>query len=139
MKNVNKNPKNSKKEGGIKLEMSCSHLVTMCKEFAKVCQPRKIIFVADADDKTTKKELEGGQSKYKFWGNNVYSLVLPVPEHRMETPNICIEHYYLDDDLRIPVEIEQIQRRIYLGLDFDETGISNDKKYMCLDRNNCGP
>lgn len=57
----------------------------------------------------------------------------------METPNICIEHYYSDDDLRIPVEIEQTPRRVYLGLDFDETGISNDKKYMCLDRNNCGP
>ena len=126
------NPINSKKEGLLKLDMSCSHLVTMCKEFAKVYQPRKIIFIADADDKTTKKELEGNESSYKFWGNNVYSMVLPVPKHRMQ-------HYYTDDDLRISVEIEKIPRRVYLGSEFDETGISNDKKFMCLDRNNCGP
>lgn len=130
------NPKNSKKEDLPKLDMSCSNLVTMCKEFAKVQQPRKIIFIADADDKTTIKQLSG--TEYKTWGNNVYSLILPIPKHRTATPDVCIEHYYIDDDLQRTIEINEIPRRIYMGREFDEVGLSNDKTYMCMDRNSCG-
>ena len=117
--------------------MSCSNLVTMCKEFAKVQQPRKIIFVADADDKNTIKQLSVTEG-YKIWGNNVYSMILPVPKHRSDTPDVCIEHYYLDGDLQRTMEINEIPRRIYMGREFDEFGLSNDKNYMCLDRNSCG-
>lgn len=131
------NPKNSKREDLPKLDMSCSNLVTMCKEFAKVQQPRKIIFVADADDKNTSKQLSATEV-YKAWGNNVYSMILPIPEHRLDTPDVCIEHYYLDDDLQRAIEINGISRRIYMGREFDEVGLSNDKDYMCLDRNSCG-
>lgn len=132
------NPKNSKSDELTKLDMSCSHLVTMCKEFSKVKQPRKIVFIADADDKETAKQLSGKKDVYKNWENNVYSIVLPVPEHRTDTPNICIEHYYSDNDLARSLEINGINRRIFMGQEFDEYGISNDKKYMCTDRNNCG-
>ena len=132
------NPKGSGKEGVIKLEMSCSQLVTMCKEFSKVQQPRKIVFIADADDKDTKKKLEGGEDGYKDWGNNVYSVVLPVPKHRGTTPNICIEHYYYDNDLKTSFTVNGVERRIYMGQEFDEYGISDDKNYMCIDRNSCG-
>lgn len=132
------NPKNSKKEDLPKLNMSNSHLTTMCKEFAKVRQSRKIIFIADADDPTTNKELGGMSRTFKDWRNNVYSLILPVPDHRKETPRICIEHYYSDEDLRRTLEIDGIPRRIFIGSEFDNFGLSIDKKYMCLDRNNCG-
>lgn len=81
------NPKNSHSEEYIKLDMSCSHLVTMCKEFAKVKQSRKVIFIADADDKNTTQQLSDANSAYKEWGNNVYSIILPVPKHRNDTPN----------------------------------------------------
>lgn len=131
------NPKNSKSNDLPKLDMSCSNLVTMCKEFAKVQQPRKIIFVADADDKNTIKQLTE-KAAYKTWKNNVYSMILPIPNHRLNTPQVCIEHYYLDDDLQRDIEIDGIPRRIYIGREFDEVGLSNDKKYMCLDRNSCG-
>lgn len=131
------NPKNSKRKGLPKLDMSCSNLVTMCKEFAKVQQPRKIIFVADADDKNTIKQLSATEG-YKTWENNVYSMILPIPKHRLDTPQVCIEHYYLDDDLQRAIEINGIPRRIYMGREFDEVGLSNDKNYMCLDRNSCG-
>lgn len=131
------NPKNSKREDLPKLDMSCSNLVTMCKEFAKVQQPRKIIFVADADDKNTIKQLSATEV-YKAWGNNVYSMILPIPKHRLDTPDVCIEHYYLDDDIQRAIEINGIPRRIYMGREFDEVGLSNDKNYMCLDRNSCG-
>ena len=130
------NPKNSSKEGLPKLDMSCTNLVTMCKEFAKIQQQRKIIFIADADDKNTNKELSLSGKEYKTWGNNVYSMILPIPNHRLDTPDICIEHYYLDQDLQRSIKVNGIPRRIYMGWEFDEVGLSNDKKYM--DRNNCG-
>lgn len=132
------NPKNSKKNDLLKLDMSCTHLVTMCEEFAKVKQVRKIIFIADADDKNTCKQLSQNGSKFKTWGNNVYSAVLPIPKHRKETPEICIEHYYTDKDLQTPIVINGIERRIYMGGEFDNLGLSLDKKLMCIDRNSCG-
>lgn len=130
------NPKNSNKEDLPKLDMSCSNLVTMCKEFAKIQQPRKIIFVADADDKYTTEQLSG--TRYKSWGNNVFSLILPIPNHRLDTPAICIEHYYKDHDLKRTIEMNGVQRRIYTGCEFDDVGLSIDKQYMCMDRNSCG-
>ncbi len=132
------NPKNSGRHNLPQLEMSCSHLTAMCKEFAKLQQTRKIIFIADADDNKTIKELSNGEDKYKNWGNNVYSMILPVPEHRKLTPHICIEHYYRDNDLKTTLEINGINRRIFMGQEFDEFGLSKDKKFMCLDRSNCG-
>lgn len=118
--------------------MSCSHLATMCEEFAKLRQPRKIIFIADADDDKTVKELSNSENGYKDWGNNVYSMVLPVPEYRKTTPRICIEHYYSDSDLKTTLEINGVDRRIFMGQEFDDCGLSKDKKYMCIDRNSCG-
>ena len=132
------NPKNSDKTDLVKLDMSGSHLATMCTEFAKVQQARKIIFIADADDKETKKKLSDENGAYKSWGNNVFSFILPIPQHREKTPNICIEHYYTDEDLKTEIQIDGIARRIYMGCEFNDKGISYDKKYICLDRNSCG-
>lgn len=85
-----------------------------------------------------KKELDTNECSYKRWGNNVYSFVLPVPGHRKYTPAVCIEHFYLDSDLKRPLTINGIPRRIYMGCEFDKDGISFDKKYICLDRHSCG-
>lgn len=128
----------STKSSVLKMQMSNTELTTMCKYFASIPQPRKLIFVADADDTTTNREL-GSETGYKKWGNNVYSFTIPIPSHRTETPKICIEHYYSDDDIKTPVVINGVSRRIYLGNEFDATGISLDKKLFCVDRNSCGP
>ena len=134
------NPRSSKEDDLPKLDMSCSHLTTMCKEFAKLQQSRKIIFIADADDTDTVKKLSNGEDKdrYKNWGNNVYSMILPAPSHRTDTPNVCIEHYYLDSDLKRTLKINGVDRRIFMGQEFDEVGLSRDKKFMCMDRSSCG-
>ena len=98
-------PKNSSDSDSlIKLEMGNTTLSRMCEEYAKIKQQRKLIFIADCDDKDTNKKL-GGDGPYKNWGNNVYSIILPIPEHRKTTPDICIEHYYSDDEIKTPVEI----------------------------------
>ena len=81
------------------------------------------------------------QKAYAFYSatKNVYSFTIPVPAHRTDTPKICIEHYYSDNDIKTQVEINGVQRRIYMGNEFDSVGISVDGQLCCVDRNSCGP
>ena len=132
-------PKQDTSSAPLKLEMGNAQLVEMCKNCAAISQPRKLIFIADADDKNTNKQLGASTGSFKYWGNNVYSFILPVPQHRLDTPSICIEHYYTDAELKIPVKINGIDRRIYMGNEFDDVGISTDLMHFCYDRNSCGP
>ncbi len=123
----------------IKLQMSSSELKSLAKENSKIRQSRKLIIIADRDVSDVVKELAGKES-YKDWGNNVYSLCLPIPKHRKETPEICIEHYYQDEEIRRETVCEDgICRRIYLGYEFDTHGRSLEKngKY-CTNIKSCG-
>jgi len=101
-------------------------------------QPQKMIFIADADLKDVRNALSEKDKLYKSWGNNVYSLILPVPKCRVNTPDICIEHYYSDDQLKITVESNGIKRRLYMGCEFDSDGLSLDGSLFCNERNSCG-
>lgn len=133
-------PKNSTKESELKLEMGCSPLAAMCESFAKIKQSRNVIFIADRDDKDTLKVLGNGNASYKSWGNNVYSFVLPLPESRISTPDICIEHLYSDSEIKTESvdETTQVRRRLYIGNEFDENGIATDINRFCCNRNACG-
>ena len=126
-------------EYGKDIEMGNKNLEDMCRHFSTIKQPRKMIFVADADVDKTNKALRGkNSSSYKNWGNNVFSFVLPLPEHRQTTPEICIEHYYTDDEIKTSIEIDGKPRRLYIGNEFNKDGISLDSKFFCRDRNSCG-
>ena len=131
-------PSNSKDDSDNRLEMSNKELVAMCNEFAKIRAERKLIFIADADEDKTTKALTVPNAPYKKWGNNVFSFVIPVPEHRKRTPQICIEHYYTDDVIKQTVQCNGIERRLYMGNEFNNDGISLDGKTFCRDRNSCG-
>ena len=131
--------KNSNESGSlIKLEMCNTTLCRMCEEYAKIKQQRKLIFIADRDDKDTNKKL-GGECAYKKWGNNVYSVILPIPAHRKTTPDICIEHYYSDDEIKTPVIINGISRRLYMVNEFDAHGRCLDMPVICEKKKICGP
>jgi RNA-directed DNA polymerase len=41
----------------------------------------------------------GDLDSFQAWGNNVYSLVLPLPSHRHDYKNVSIEMLYTDTDL----------------------------------------
>lgn len=133
-------PQNSEASGALKLEMGDSQLRAMCEQHKLMPQLRKLIFIADRDKSDIVKKL-GGQDKYVNWGNNVYSLCIPVPSHREKTPNICIEHLYLDEHIKREVVFEDgIKRRIYMGNEFSDKGLLLDgRKYYCTDSNSCGP
>ena len=131
-------PKNSKGENSLKLEMGCSQLAAMCENYAKLRQRRKLIFIADRDDSTINRKLLGENKEFKEWGNNVYSLILPLPPHRESTPAICIEHYYKDDEIKTPISINGMERRLYIGNEFDKNGINYQKDILCEKKSVCG-
>lgn len=131
-------PKNSTKICDVKLEMGCDALREMCESFSKIKQDRKIIFIADRDNDRINKALSDDNKLYKQWGNNVYSFILPVPDNRKETPNICIEHFYSEEEIKTEKIIDDIHRRLYLGYEFDNNGIGINIDRFCCNRNCCG-
>lgn len=132
-------PTNSKKVVENKIDMGKDALVAMCRSFSKLPQNRKLIFIADCDDKKTNDILGCVDEQYKSWGNNVYSFILPVPETRKNTPNISIEHLYSDEEIKTECVEDGISRRLYMGYEFDEKGISKTLGKMCENRRLCGP
>ena len=110
----------------------------MCEMFSKIPQKRKLIFVADRDQDDINKKMGNETIGFKDWGNHVYSFVLPVPESRKSTPNICIEHYYSNQEIKTKYEENNIQRRLFMGNEFDSRGNGLDNKFFCCNRNICG-
>ena len=52
--------------------------------------------------------------------------------------NICIEHYYTDEEIKTPVEINAVQRRLFIGNEFDEFGRDRTSSFLCKKLNSCG-
>lgn len=75
----------------------------MCRHFATIPDARKRIFMFDRDNTSIIKALdaktEPGED-FQRWGNNVYSFMIPVPDHRKEFATVSIEFYYTDDEIR---------------------------------------
>ncbi len=94
-------------------------LLSKCKTFCQTYQSRPQIFVFDRDNKAVLKEVTAAPYAYENWGNNVFSFALPVPKHRANLHNLCIELYYSDAELRAE---DTHGRRLYLTSEFNETG-----------------
>lgn len=131
-------PKNSHDDAKYKLEMGNTTLSAICENMAKFPQETRYIFIADRDHEATNRKLGGFNSDYKDWGNNVYSFVLPIPDSRSETPNICIEHFYSDAEIKTEIEIDGVKRRLYLGNEFDNRGIAYSINRSCERKDICG-
>lgn len=120
------------------IEMGNASLCSLCESYAKIPNDKKYIFIADRDDEKTNKKLSVLEKRFKSWGNNVYSFVLPVPDHRQTTPNICIEHLYTDEEIKKEIECSGIKRRLYMGCEFDDRGMAYSIDRFCENRNCCG-
>lgn len=118
--------------------MGDSSLISMCEYYSRIKQNNKIIFIGDRDKKE-EEILSEENKKYKKWNNNVYSFQIPVPEHRRNTPNICIEHYYTDDEIKREFKCNDgIIRRLYMGNEFNSNGLDIKNHNMCKCINKCG-
>ena len=134
-------PINDKKSDKVKLEMGNCQLVSLCENMAKIMQKRKMVFIADRDHENTNKKLgDKDGNEFKKWGNNVYSFILPIPEFRRETPEICIEHLYPDAVIKTEIETGNParKRRLYMGNEFDERGYAASLGVVCEKKSACG-
>lgn len=99
------------------IEMGADNLHTFCKHQGQgVLQNRnKIICIFDRDIQRITTCVTSSKERFKYWGNNVYSLVIPSPDFR-EFNEVSIEHLYKDDQLLVP---DSKSRRIYLSTEFN--------------------
>lgn len=120
-------------EDTYKNEMNCDELMKMCEGFAKKnFHKHKTIFLFDGDvKKIVKKATENGKN-YKNWGNNVYSAILPVPDHR-DFMEIAIEHFYKDEDIK---RKDSKGNRIFLSSEFaKDTGHHKNEELYYSNKN----
>lgn len=112
------------------------YLLQMCEYISKIPQQMKIIFIFDREDnyiinkliKKTKPDLA-----FQNWGNNVFSMMLPIPEHRATNKEITIELYYTDEELKT---LDKNGRRLFLNSEFDKkSGRHLDIDCNCLELN----
>lgn len=113
-----------------------SRLYQLYENISIMNNDKKFICIFDRDKEDIVKKVTEGDKDYKFNKNNVYSMAIPVPNHRKNTPKICIEHYYLDEDIKR----EKNGKRIYIGNEFSEvSGIHKTaQKIFCKSKNKCG-
>ena len=90
-------------------------LMRACKAYADRPQPELYVFLFDRDNNRVIQKVKGSTTLSKDWGNNVFSLILPLPSFR--TDPICIEHYYEDKTIR---KKNSEGRSLYLKSDFDD-------------------
>jgi len=118
--------------------MGSSELLSMCKSLAKDRNPAPRIMIFDCDVQSILKDISGANG-YKYWGNRVYSVALPIPPHRTNTPHICIEHYYTDEEITKEFLVSGEHRRLHIGYEFDRFGRAPQINRICHQLNSCGP
>lgn len=80
---------------------------------------RVFIFDSDCEEINNKHIKDCG---YHFLGNNVYAVVLPIPEFRKNEPLISIENLYTDNEIKTE---DNIGRRLYLSKEFCVDGFKS--------------
>ena len=74
------------------------------------------IYIFDRDVPSFISKVSISDDKPKYWGQNVYSMVLPILSRR-PFDELCIEHYYSDSDL---LQKDKMGHRIFLSTEFDK-------------------
>ncbi|MGD1932086.1 MAG: reverse transcriptase domain-containing protein [Leptolyngbyaceae cyanobacterium] len=90
------------------------NLYKMLKYLCLTQHEKILISIFDRDNSNIVKEhLSAGD--FKYWGNNVYSFVIPTPSHRDDNNDVCIELYYHDDEIK---RKDKEGRRLFFGHEF---------------------
>ena len=128
----------------IKMDMGGTKLKNMLEMCVNIPNRRKLIFIADRDvPDIVQRFTDNGSFKHHMLGKfdtNVYSFVIPLPNHRNQD-NICIEHYYTDEEIRTPMVTGNATRHIFFGSDFNDNGfgVAPYSDYYCNKAGLCGP
>jgi RNA-directed DNA polymerase len=98
-------------------KMNNTELLKICDAASKLIQTSAIaVFLFDNDSPEILKKVTA-DGPFKHWGNKVYSMVLPSPDHRKDLKQFSIEHFYLDVDL---LRKDNNGRRIFFAREFDK-------------------
>lgn len=131
-------PTNSDEQVPLKIDMGNTMIEKICESYSKLPHETKYIFIVDNDDRRVSNKMTSEELPFKDWGNNVFSFALPIPDSRKDTPQICIEHLYSDDEIRTEYRDLGIARRLFLGYEFDDRGISVELDKYCEKKASCG-
>ncbi len=104
--------RNSKKTGS-------SGLKALCENLSETLQRQLTICIFDRDERQIINEMGGSPGNYRDHTNNVFSLIIPVPEFRDSSDLICIEHLYRDPQIYTS---DNQGRRLYSKDEFDSLG-----------------
>lgn len=92
-----------------------SDLLKICEALCIAPQRTPVICIFDNDNENIQKRLNkitGPGEDFQKWGNNVFSMMLPVPAHRKSQKNIAIEMYYTDEEIATP---DQQGKRLFFN------------------------
>ncbi len=98
--------------------MGHGELKKMCETFCKRKNSQPNIMIFDRDVSSILNEITDKDNGFKIWGNNVISFAIPVPAHREDNSDICIELYYQDKDIK---RKDENDRRLFLSDEFNPT------------------
>lgn len=121
-----------------RVQMDCNSLLEMCKAYSNRNLGGIYIFISDRDVPQITKQMNNNNNTYKSWRNGVYSFSLPVPDFRKDMPEICIEHYFTDEEIKTEKTMENgIKKRLYLSNEFDQYGRAPQIDRFCTNRKAC--
>ena len=117
--NLNLTFRNTRKPGSSVLKALCEHLSEAPQKHLTIC-------IFDRDERPIITEMGGSPGNYRDHTNNVFSLIIPVPDFR-DSDIICIEHLYNDSQLYIP---DTQGRRLYSKDEFDSLGCFKGEAHL---------
>lgn len=117
-------------------DMGDKKLLSNCQAWSLVENVTPIYCIFDRDVSNTLNVIAENGKDFKYWGNHVYSIALPIPPHRIETPDICIEFLYQDQEIQ---QSDENGRRLFIGTEFNQRTLRHNlHQISCADRNKAG-
>jgi RNA-directed DNA polymerase len=109
-----------------------SELLKMCEQYCRSKHPQPIIAIFDRDEPKYIPQVHDDTRGFKIWGNGIYSFALPIPQHRLEVKDICIELYYRDSEIQ---RKDGEGRRLFLSNEFRSRSGRHQSLDLNTDRN----
>ena len=107
-------------------------LLKMCEQFCKETQSKPTIAIFDRDKPDYVRKAHDEAQGFKIWGSGVYSFAIPIPCHRQDVRDVCIELYYKDEEIK---RKDKQNRRIFLSNEFNHTSGRHSELDLNTDKN----
>lgn len=112
--------------------MGDTNLMKLLEQFAITAPNRKIIGVFDRDNDTICDQIHEPGKTYKQLSKNIYAISIPTANEEVYGSYTSIEHYYPKPQL---LKMTKEGRRLFLGEEFFESGMSKDKSHLTKAKN----